>query len=215
MANGSILVVGGESGSNGPPVPTLEILPTPAGGPTNLTMPWLAETDPNNLYPFLMVLPSGGVFVIYYNQARILDEVTFDTIRQLPNLPAAVDQPAGGRTYPMEGTALILPQHAPYTDPITVLVCGGSTPGPAVALDNCVSIQPDVENSTWTLERMVRFLPFLARGILLIYYCAALEACYDLHGSSSRWYIHDHERCWTGRSWFRARDRPELASASI
>ena len=155
MANGSILVVGGESGSNGPPVPTLEILPTTPGGPTNLTMPWLAETDPNNLYPFLMVLPSGGVFVGYYNQARILDEVTFDTIRQLPNLPAAVDQPAGGRTYPMEGTALILPQHAPYTDPITVLVCGGSTPGPAIALDNCVSIQPDVENSTWTLERMV------------------------------------------------------------
>lgn len=155
MANGSILVVGGESGSNGPPVPTLEILPTPAGGPTTLNMPWLQETDPNNLYPFLMVLPSGGIFVVYYNQARILDEVTFDTIRQLPNLPAAVDQPAGGRTYPMEGTAVILPQHAPYTDPITVLVCGGSTPGPAIALDNCVSIQPDVENSTWTLERMV------------------------------------------------------------
>ena len=155
MANGTILVVGGESGSNGPPVPTLEILPTPAGGPTVLTMPWLAETDPNNLYPFLFVLPAGGVFVIYYNQARILDEVTFDTITQLPNLPGAVNNFLGGRTYPMEGTAVMLPQYAPYTDPVTVLVCGGSTPGPAIALDNCLTIQPEVENSTWTIERMV------------------------------------------------------------
>lgn len=32
MANGSILVVGGEEGSNGRAVPTLEILPRPVGG---------------------------------------------------------------------------------------------------------------------------------------------------------------------------------------
>src|SRR2546429_5929615 len=31
MANGSILVVGGEEGSNGAPVPSLEILPLPSG----------------------------------------------------------------------------------------------------------------------------------------------------------------------------------------
>lgn len=155
MANGTLLVVGGENGSNGPPVPTLEILPAPEGGPTFLTMDWLQRTDPNNLYPFLFVLPSGGVFVIYYNEARILDEVTFDTVRQLPNLPGAVNNFLGGRTYPMEGTAVMLPQHAPYTDPVTVLVCGGSTPGPAIALDNCLTTQPEVENATWTIERMV------------------------------------------------------------
>lgn len=68
MANGSILVVGGEDGSNGPPVPTLEILPTPAGGPTWLHMDWLERTDPNNLYPFLAPLPGGGIFVQYYNE---------------------------------------------------------------------------------------------------------------------------------------------------
>ena len=70
MANGSILVVGGESGSNGPPVPSIEILPTPAGGPTWLHMDWLQRTDPNNLYPFLSVLPGGGIFVLYYNEVR-------------------------------------------------------------------------------------------------------------------------------------------------
>ena len=63
MPNGSVLVVGGEEGSNGAPIPTLEILPTPAGGPTWLFMDWLQRTDPNNLYPFLHVLPSGNIFV--------------------------------------------------------------------------------------------------------------------------------------------------------
>lgn len=154
MANGSILVVGGEDGSNGVPVPSLEILPTPAGGDTVLEMDWLKRTDPNNLYPFLFVLPSGGIFVIYYNEARILDEKTFQTVRTLPNLPGAVNDFLGGRTYPMEGTSVLLPQYPPYTDPVTVLTCGGSTLGAAVALDNCVTIQPEVEGSEWVIERM-------------------------------------------------------------
>jgi len=50
---------------------------------------------------------------------------------------------------------MILPQHAPYTDPLTVLICGGTIPGPEVALDNCVSIQPEATNPKWAVERMV------------------------------------------------------------
>jgi hypothetical protein len=49
LNNGSILVVGGELGSNDKPEPSLEILPQPAGGPTYLNMEWLQRTDPNNL----------------------------------------------------------------------------------------------------------------------------------------------------------------------
>jgi len=54
-----LLVVSGEDGSNGAPVPTIEILP-----PTGLvvTMNWLERTDPDTLYPFIAVLPSGGIF---------------------------------------------------------------------------------------------------------------------------------------------------------
>lgn len=47
MANGSILVVGGEVGSNDRPVPTLEILPPTGTAP--LYMDWLERTDPNNV----------------------------------------------------------------------------------------------------------------------------------------------------------------------
>lgn len=151
MANGSILVVGGENGSNGPPVPTLELLPKVGG---TVYCDWLNRTDPYNLYPFLVVLPSGGIFVIYYNEARTLDEGTFATTKTMPNLPGSVNNFLSGRTYPFEGTQVIMPQHAPYTDPLTVMVCGGSNPGAAVAVDNCVSIQPETSNPQWTLERM-------------------------------------------------------------
>jgi hypothetical protein len=50
---------------------------------------FLNRTQPDNLYPFLAVLPSGGIFVAYYNEARILDEVTFDTIKTLPDIPVS------------------------------------------------------------------------------------------------------------------------------
>jgi glyoxal oxidase-like protein/WSC domain-containing protein len=152
MANGTILVVGGEIGSNDKPQPSLELLPRV--GPV-LPMEWLVTTDPYNLYPFLVVLPSGGIFVAYYNEARILNEVTFDTIRTLPNIPAGVTSQAGGRTYPLEGTMMILPQNAPYTDPLRVIICGGSTPFTGQAIDNCVSISPEDPADVWLVERMV------------------------------------------------------------
>ncbi|KAF8242298.1 hypothetical protein K440DRAFT_591049 [Wilcoxina mikolae CBS 423.85] len=153
MSNGSILVVGGQQGSNGAPIPNLEVLPKPPGGYV-LHCDYLQRTDPYNLYPFLAVLPSGGIFIAYYNEARILDPVSLNTLQTLPNIPGAVNDFLGGRTYPFEGTAVLLPQHAPYSDPLTVLICGGSIPGPEIALDNCVSISPDVPNANWTIERM-------------------------------------------------------------
>lgn len=161
MSNGSILVVGGEKGSNDAAVPSLEVVPQT--GPV-LEMDWLVRTDPNNLYPFLFVLPSGGIFVGYYNEARILDPVTFDTLRTLPNIPGNVNNPSSGRTYPLEGAAMMMPQVAPYTDPVTMLICGGSTVGNAQATDNCVSIQPENPSANWTIERMPsqRVMPCIA-----------------------------------------------------
>jgi hypothetical protein len=152
MANGSILVMGGEEGSNGAPVPTLEVLPSPSGEVVQCD--YLQRTDPNNLYPFLVVLPSGGILVAYYNEARILDPVSLQTQRTLPNIPGAVYNNDGGRTYPFQGTAMVLPQHAPYSDPLELLICGGSVPFTEIALDNCVTITPEVPNANWTIERM-------------------------------------------------------------
>ena len=100
----------------------------------------------------------------YYNEARILEPVTFTTVKQLPNILAAVNDFLGGRNYPLEGSADIMPQYPPYTDPLVILICGGSTIGGGIALDNCVSIAPEAPNPTWTLERMPsqRVMPCMA-----------------------------------------------------
>ncbi|KAK0618381.1 glyoxal oxidase N-terminus-domain-containing protein [Bombardia bombarda] len=155
MANGSIMVIGGEVGSNAAAVPSIEVLPYTGHAP--LIMDWLARTDPNNLYPFVCVLPTGGIFVAYYNEARILNEVTFDTIKTLPNAPGSVNDPTAGRTYPLEGTAVLLPHRYPYTDHLGILICGGSNNGVSNAIDNCVSTYPEDANPVWTIERLPSF----------------------------------------------------------
>jgi hypothetical protein len=152
MANGSIMVIGGEEGSNAAAVPTIEVLPNTGTAP--LYMDWLDRTNPNNLYPFVCVLPHGGIFVAYWNEARVLNEDTFATTRTLPNIPGAVNDDLGGRTYPLEGTAVLLPQVYPYTAAFEVLMCGGSTIGPAWALDNCASIEAETPGAQWVIERM-------------------------------------------------------------
>lgn len=54
MKNGSVLVLGGEVGSDSAPTPSCEILPPPPGGYAKY-LDWLDRTDPNNLYPFMFV----------------------------------------------------------------------------------------------------------------------------------------------------------------
>ncbi len=65
LSNGSVLVMGGSKGSesSGSNNPTLEILPQIPGGDTQVYLDFLQRTAPNNLYPYLHVLPSGGIFV--------------------------------------------------------------------------------------------------------------------------------------------------------
>jgi hypothetical protein len=105
------------------------------------------------IYFFQRSLADNNVIQVTWNQARILDPGTFATVATLPQIPGAVNNPAGGRTYPFSGAAMFLPQVAPYTAPVTLLLCGGSTPAKD-AIDNCVSITPEVPGAQWTIERM-------------------------------------------------------------
>ena len=67
--------MGGVSGAGGAANPTVEVLPRIPGGSTVVNLDWLAATSPNNLYPFLHILPSGRLFV-----------GEFETI-DIPNFP--------------------------------------------------------------------------------------------------------------------------------
>jgi len=199
MANGSLLIVGGEVASNAAEQPTLEILPATGvpdpntiSGYSNTTvyLDFLDRTAPFNLYPFICVLPTGGIFIAYYNEARILDEHTFQTIKTLPNMPGSVNNPLAGRTYQLEGTMVLLPQYGQYTDNLRVLICGGST---AVGddgdpIDNCISTAPEDPNPVWTIERMVSaFLGAFNFSVPVtnIVLTVALQTRDVLHGRSS------------------------------
>ena len=61
LSNGSIILVGGEQYNSGPAQANLEVIPRIPGGSTVLPLEWLLRTEPNNLYPFLLVLPSRNV----------------------------------------------------------------------------------------------------------------------------------------------------------
>ena len=64
MSDGRILVMGGEDTNSGNAQPNLEILPRPPSPPdSTIFLQFLLDTHPYNLYPFLMVLQSGNIFV--------------------------------------------------------------------------------------------------------------------------------------------------------
>ncbi|KAJ2980318.1 hypothetical protein NUW58_g6975 [Xylaria curta] len=155
LSNGSILVMGGEDGSDGPMVPSCEILPRPAGVTKSTYLDYVKNVEKINSYPFMAVLPSGDIFFAQYNEARLISQTDFSTTRMLPKMPGAVNNPDSGRNYPLQGTMSLLPQSAPYTDPLTVLICGGTTDGVNLGLDNCIFIQPEVPGAQWIIERMV------------------------------------------------------------
>jgi hypothetical protein len=73
----------------------------------------------------------------------------------LPIMPGHVNsEKQSGGTYPLEGTMVLYPQKAPYSDPLRVLIYGDSTLPNGAALDNCISIGPEVPNDEWVIERM-------------------------------------------------------------
>jgi hypothetical protein len=48
---------------------------------------------------------------------------------------------------------VLLPQYAPYSDPLEILICGGST-ADNVVIDNCVTTFPEIPDADWVIERM-------------------------------------------------------------
>jgi hypothetical protein len=194
LSNGSIFIIGGEDGSDGPMVPTAEVLPRPPGVTAATYLDYLNSTTIKiNSYPFAAVLPSGNMLFSQYNEARIISQVDFSTIRVLPPLPGAVNNPDAGRNYPYQGTLALLPQHAPFTDPLDVLICGGTTDGANFGLDNCIRTQPDVEGADWTVERMVRETLYCPHDVVNLKLTqTAINPRRLMYGGPTRWPLSHH-----------------------
>ena len=128
ISDGSAMIIGGSTTGgwiNNATVnnPTIEYYP-----PKSISDPgvpvysqFLASTLNSNLFPAAFSISNGYVFVAANNDAMLYDWQS-DYERRLPPIPNGVRV-----TYPMSGTALLLPltPETEYTSEI--LVCGGST----------------------------------------------------------------------------------------
>jgi hypothetical protein len=134
LPDGHVLVISGTKAGGGPQVnphtcalgkpvnATYEIFDSTGVLQPPRPAPVLNEAAPYSLYPFVFVLPSGKLLIHANNRTRFLDLATwqFD-----PTLLTAVRPTA--RTYPAEGTCVLLPL-LPDTDPpyrARVLLIGG------------------------------------------------------------------------------------------
>ncbi|KAJ7157025.1 copper radical oxidase [Mycena crocata] len=129
LADGSAMIIGGSKKGgwiNNATVnnPTIEYFPPKSINGSNglpIGLPFLRRTLNSNLFPIAFVLPDGNVFMAANNDAIIYDW-TANTERRLPSIPNGVRV-----TYPMAGTALLLPLSPDNNYEPEILICGGST----------------------------------------------------------------------------------------
>ncbi|QRV74664.1 glyoxal oxidase [Ceratobasidium sp. AG-Ba] len=143
LSDGSLLIIGGAFGggwTNNPQLnnPTYEFYPPKnINGFNGLQIPskFLVDTLPHNLFPHVFALPNGQVFVAANNKTMMLDwQRNLET--RLPDLPN------GQRcTYPMSGTAIMLPLRYENGWAPEIIICGGSEVSDTV---------PETELSTTT-----------------------------------------------------------------
>ena len=143
--------------------PTVEYFPPKnlhgANG-TPVHLQFLVDTLNSNLFPIAFALPDGRVFVAANRDAMIYDWKQHKEQR-LPQIPNGVRV-----TYPMTGTALLLPLDPSNGYAPEVLICGGSTlddtrpsyelSAKDLASDQCARLLLTAAGiaSGWQVERM-------------------------------------------------------------
>lgn len=155
LEDGSLIIIGGDN--NGGYVntvlqdnPTYEFFPRKGDGKA-ITLEFLSDNLPVNLYPLTWLLPSGNLFM-QANLSTIIYDYKTLTTTNLPDMPYAV------RVYPANAATTMLPLTPANNYTVTLVFCGGSSPPDgewgsdggikynitAVAADDtCVRISPE------------------------------------------------------------------------
>ncbi|KAI0519106.1 hypothetical protein KFK09_006546 [Dendrobium nobile] len=151
LPDGSIIIVGGRA------APSVEFYPP--SRPYHL-FPFLAaaeDSQMDNLYPFVHLLPDGHLFVFANSRAVLYDSDTGAVIREYPQIPG------GPRSYPSAGSSAMLTLDIAgggYLHP-EIVVCGGARFGAFLHRDtdaqadtSCGRISPSDANPVWAMEDM-------------------------------------------------------------
>lgn len=127
-------------------------------------MVWLDRSHPNSLYPFLAVMPSGCIFVLYWNEARVLGPVTSATIKTLPNALGAINDDKGRLHLSPLRSCRAPPAGIPLYRPTPpgVLVCGGSIILVDNAIENCMPSR--YGSASRTVGGVATFIPYGGEG---------------------------------------------------
>ncbi|KAK7026577.1 glyoxal oxidase N-terminus-domain-containing protein [Favolaschia claudopus] len=173
--DGSLMIAGGIHEAtpfyNTDPVNSFEFFPSKDGGVPRPSL-FLQRSLVANLFPRVLALPDGKVFMVANNQSIIYDiEANTETI--LPDLPNGVRV-----TNPFDGTITLLPLSPPLYIP-EVLVCGGTNTSDQIppeqlssqdaASDQCsrITLTPTGIQRGWEVERMLEN-PFASPSLTTI-----------------------------------------------
>lgn len=150
LPDGSIIIIGGR-GSN-----TVEFYPKRKNDVV-FSFPFLSETEDtqmDNLYPYVHLLPNGKLFVFANTKSVMYDFVENRVVRVYPELNG------GPRNYPSAGSSVMLALEGEFSDAV-VVVCGGAEYGAFIersvdtpAHGSCGRIMATGSDPVWEMEDM-------------------------------------------------------------
>lgn len=148
LPDGSVVIIGGK-GSN-----SVEFYPPRSGA---LQFPFLADVEDSqmdNLYPYVHLLPNGHLFVFANNKAILYDYKNNIILSNYPPLDG------GPRNYPSAGSSVMLPLAGDYTTAV-IVICGGAPFGAFLerstdtpAHGSCGRIVATRSDPVWEMEDM-------------------------------------------------------------
>jgi hypothetical protein len=143
LPDGRILIISGtKEGGTQPTVPltdTYQIYSPEAGLTPPVQVEFLNEISPVSIYPFVVVLPSGEIFLHGWNKTCFLNLETGQTgdARVLTERPEP-------RNYPVQGSAVLLPllpdSEPPYRARVMLIGGGGVPPATQMPATNTCEI---------------------------------------------------------------------------
>ncbi|KAJ3338107.1 hypothetical protein HDU93_009978 [Gonapodya sp. JEL0774] len=130
--------------------PNYEFYPQQPAGVFTLDLLTAPNVVPFQLYPHVHVLRSGNLFIMAGVSSIILNPLTNNVVKNLPDLEGI-----NPRTYPGVGAVTLLP--ISFSDNYTshILVCGGGHPDLWIeqnATDTCGIITPEISKPIWDLS---------------------------------------------------------------
>ncbi|MQL69290.1 hypothetical protein Taro_001614 [Colocasia esculenta] len=149
LPDGSVIIVGGRAANS------VEFYPPRPGTPRPFQFLADAEdTQMDNLYPYVHLLPDGNLFVFANTRAVLYDHVTGMVLREYPPLEG------GPRNYPSAGSSAMLALTGDFSS-AEVVVCGGAEYGVFIqkstdtpAHGTCGRITATEPDPVWALEAM-------------------------------------------------------------